>query len=399
MNKIRIGQIYKTANKALLLHKGRTALTMLGVIIGVFAVVSLVSMGIGVQNYIQDQFDSFGANLVYVVPGNVSFERGGGDPAKLFGNNKLDEKHLDLIETELSDVILYPAPTIQTSKRINYKANSYLASMLASNYNFGELYNIELEEGRMFTKVEERGDSRVILIGPEVKDELFRNRSPIGLKVKIDNHQYEVIGVIKKKGPDFDNGAFLPYTTYKKDFTDTNFSSIGVKVKDPDQMDTVMKQIEITLLSDLEQDEFSVLSQEDIVSSIQNILSILTTAVGAIAGISLLVGGIGIMNIMLVSVTERIKEIGLRKALGATPKDIAYQFIIEAILISVGGGLIGLLFGWLASLGARSFVRTEVPLWAVVLAVGFSVLVGLVFGSYPAIKASKKDPIESLRYE
>ncbi|KKS18744.1 MAG: Efflux ABC transporter, permease protein [candidate division WWE3 bacterium GW2011_GWC1_41_7] len=177
------------------------------------------------------------------------------------------------------------------------------------------------------------------------------------------------------------------------------FSSIVAKVRNTENVDLATREIKIALLKDLKEEDFTVLSQSDILSSIQNILQILTIGIGAIAGISLLVGGIGIMNIMLVSVTERIKEIGLRKALGATQLDIAMQFLIESVFLSLGGGLIGLLLGWLGTYASRTFLRTEIPWWAVALAFGFSVLVGVIFGTYPAITAAKKDPVEALRYE
>nr|MBP7927818.1 FtsX-like permease family protein [Patescibacteria group bacterium] len=178
-----------------------------------------------------------------------------------------------------------------------------------------------------------------------------------------------------------------------------NFAGISVKARNADQIPQTISQIKLALLRDLEEDDFSVISTEDVLQSIQSVLQMLTAGIGAIAGISLLVGGIGIMNIMLVSVTERIKEIGLRKALGATPINIALQFLFESIMISVAGGSIGLFLGWGASRIAANFVRTEVPVWTAVLAIGFSVVVGVLFGTYPAIKASKKDPIEALRYE
>ena len=240
---------------------------------------------------------------------------------------------------------------------------------------------------------------RVVVMGPNVVKELFPNSNPIGEKIKVEDVSYEVIGYTKKKGADYDDNVYVPYTVAMEDFEIENYQGIIVKAKNRDEMELTKKQVTLALLRDLDKDDFQIISPEDILESINDILSILTAAVGAIAGISLIVGGIGIMNIMLVSVTERIKEIGLRKAVGASPKDIAMQFLIESVMISVGGGAIGLLFGWLASLAVRSFVRTQVPLWAVLLSFIFSVLVGVVFGTYPAIKASRKDPIEALRYE
>lgn len=393
---IKFTEVYRTSSTALLLHKGRTILTMLGVIIGVFAVVSLVSMGIGVQNYIQDQFESLGANVIFVMPGRIDFSD---DPAKSFGNIQLEDKHIDILETYATEYIDAVSPNIVFGKNIDYKTKSYYGTVYGVTSNIQDIFNVDLESGRFFSDKEDKAKAKVAIISPLITEELFPNTNPIGKKIKVEDNTYEVIGTTKKKGQDWDEIVYIPYEKVRADFDVDTIASISVRAVDSDNMDLALKEVEFALLRDLEDDEFSVVSAEDILSSIQNVLGIVTAAIGAIAGISLLVGGIGIMNIMLVSVTERIKEIGLRKALGATPRSIALQFMLEAVMISVGGGLIGLLFGWLASLAAQPFVRAEVPLWAVGLAFGFSVLVGVLFGTYPAIQASKKDPIEALRYE
>lgn len=393
---IKIAEIYKSSQKALLLHKGRTALTMLGVIIGVFAVISLVSMGIGVQNYVTDQFESLGSNILFVMPGNADFTS---DPANTFGRVKFEEKHTELIRRHAADYIELVSPSVRFSGTVEYKTKSYYSSIYAPNYQAQEVFDLSIQEGRYFTENEQDNEIRVVVLGPNVVDELFPNSSPINEKIKIEDVTYEIIGYTKKKGPDYDDNVYIPYTVAMDDFEIDNYQGIIVKAKSKDDIELAKKQVTLALLRDLDNDDFQILSPEDVLESINDILAILTAAVGAIAGISLLVGGIGIMNIMLVSVTERIKEIGLRKAVGASPRDIALQFLIESVMISVGGGAIGLLFGWLASLAARSVVRTQVPLWAILLSFMFSVLVGVVFGTYPAIKASKKDPIEALRYE
>lgn len=391
-----ITDTFDSAIKTLANNKARTILTMLGVIIGVFAVVTLVALGKGVQNYITEQFNALGTNLVFIAPGNIDFTD---DPAKSFTNNKLDEKHMKLVETYASDVVEAITPSYRAGKIVEYKNKNYYATFLGSSEKADVIFNIPLKEGRNFTKNEVNSKSRVAIIGPLVEEEFFSNTSAIGKSIVVDGDRYEVIGVAIKKNQDFDDNVRVPYTALEETLGIDKFSGIAIKVKDDISLDRAIKQIELALLRDLDDDDFTVLSPEDILASFNNILGILTAALGGIAGISLFVGGIGIMNIMLVSVTERTKEIGLRKAVGATPANIGAQFLIESILISVTGGALGLLFGLGATFIARQWVQAEITSGAVLLAFGFSVFVGIVFGTYPALSAAKKDPIEALRYE
>lgn len=388
---------YKTANKALLHNKARTALTMLGVIIGVFAVAMMVSLGRGAQNYITDQFEELGSNLIFVSPGaDTGFSR---DPAESYSRNQLEKKHIDLIKTYAGDYVRYVDAYIATGATARYKTNSYYASVIGAGSDSQYIYNYKIDRGRFFTPAEVRGQKKVIILGPIVVDELFSGLNPIGKKIKLDDDTYEVVGTFEEKGQNFDQGVIIPYTAAENTFNVKNLTGISIKAIDENEIDTTMKQVEKAMLRDLKTDDFTVLSQQEILGSIQNILGILTTAIGGIAAISLLVGGIGIMNIMLVSVTERTREIGLRKAVGATPNVIAAQFLTESVLISLGGGVLGLLLGYGGTFAIQRFIRAEIPWWAVVLAFGFSAGVGILFGTYPAVKASKKDPIESLRYE
>lgn len=389
-------EIFKTSISNLMANKVRSTLTMLGVIIGVFSVVILVAIGNGIESFIVGQFNSLGSNLVLIAPGNFEFND---DPAKAFSRNKLDDKHIKLIETHASDVVAYVTPSIRVSENIKYKTNRYAITAIGGNHNATNIFNYEIDQGRFFTEQEEKSEAKVIVLGAQIKTELFGSGEALGKSVQIGDDKYEVIGYFKSKGRNLDDNAVAPYTAIRNTFDVKNFSSIGTKLKDGVDIELGMRKVELALARDLDEDEFTVFSQADILSSIQNILRILTLGIGSIAGISLVVGGIGIMNIMLVSVTERTREIGLRKALGATPANIATQFMLEALFISVLGGLIGVTLGWLGTFISRQFVEAVVPLWAVTLAVGFSLAVGLIFGTYPAVKASKKDPIEALRYE
>jgi putative ABC transport system permease protein len=385
----------KTATAALVRNKVRAFLTMLGVIIGVFSVVLLIALVKGLQNYITDQFNSLGSNLVFILPGKMTGGTAGGG----FMSSKLKEKHIDLINNYAGEYIEAMTQAYQASANASYRSNDFYSNILGTNYQIFDIAHLELTSGRMFTKSEEMAKARVAVIGPQVASHLFTNRSPVGQRIKLDNESYLVIGVTESKGPDDDARITIPYTTMKDAFNLQSVSEILIKAKDTNDLQGTMKAIRLALMRDLKSDDFTVMSQEDILSSIQNILKMLQIGLGAIASISLLVGGIGIMNIMLVSVTERTKEIGLRKALGATSRNIGLQFLIESVMISVSGGIIGVVLGWLGSLVGRMYIRTEVPWWAVLLAFGFSMVVGVAFGTYPAASAAKKDPIEALRYE
>jgi len=389
-------QTLKTALNSLRLNVVRSFLTMLGVIIGVFSVILLISIVRGFQNYIVDQFSALGSNLVFVSPGKVS---AGSDPGAIYTGNKLEQKHIDLIQRSLSNDIISISSITEVGKMVKYKTNSYYATLVGGSYESGNIFDIALQSGRFYSKAEQMSKARVAVISPLVEKELFPSRNPVGQTIKIESYSFEIIGLAKEKGSQFDDRIYIPDTTVKDVLGIDKFNGIVLKAKDANKIDQLITDTKLVLLRDLKPEDFTVLSQKDILNTVQSVLHILTLGLGAIAGISLLVGGIGIMNIMLVSVTERTREVGLRKALGATSIDIGLQFLIESVVISISGGLIGLLLGWLGSLVGRSFIKTEVPLWAVLLAVGFSVLVGVVFGTYPAIKASRKDPIEALRYE
>ncbi|MCA9302116.1 ABC transporter permease [Candidatus Nomurabacteria bacterium] len=369
---------------------------MLGVIIGVYSVVTLVALGRGVQNYIQDQFDAIGSNLLFVSPGKSDFA---GDPASSLTRNRLAEKHINMIKRLNSPSISGVTPYIVTGDNVTYKTKSYYSTVVGVSDNALDIFNYALQEGRNFTSVEQNNSAKVAIIGPLVKKELFLSNSPIDKKIKLGEESYTVIGVFEEKGSNYDDQVIIPSSSAKDTFDIKNYSNIVIKTTSPDEVDLVAKEVQIELLKDLDEDEFSILNSQDILNSIQNILAILTAGLGAIAGISLFVGGIGIMNIMLVSVTERTREIGLRKALGATSVNVAIQFMLEAVTLSVFGGLIGLFLGYLTSLAVQSFVRAEITPIAIILAFLFSVVVGVIFGTYPAVQASKKDPIEALRYE
>jgi putative ABC transport system permease protein len=387
-------EVVKTSKKAVLSNKIRSSLTMLGVIIGVSAVILLIAIGRGVQNYITDQFAALGSNLVFIMPGKGFAQNG--PPS---GLNKLEDKHIKILENQTGDLIDKITPEIVANKTLSYRNEDFLGSLIGLGNEGPAVFNFEVKDGRLYSQAEANAGERVVVIGPVVKDKLFGSADAVGKKIKIDDKTFTVVGVFKEKSQSFDDSTFMPRKTIENELNAKTFLAIVIKIKDEKNIARNMKAFERALLRDLKPDDFTVQSQSEILGSIQSIVEILTIGLGSIAGISLLVGGIGIMNIMLVSVTERTREIGLRKALGATSNNIALQFLIESIMLSVGGGVIGIILGWLLAFIPRTYIRTEVTWWAVLLAFGFSAAVGILFGTYPAMKASKKDPIEALRYE
>ena len=392
-----VKETFKSALKSLSLNKVRSFLTMLGVIIGVFSVISLVSLVGGVQNYVEGRFEELGSNLIFVMSGNANGSNRGF--ASSFANSNLKEKHADMILSFANEYIDMVSPETPTYRTIKYKTKSYYSGIIGLSYEANKMFNINPDEGRFFSKTEQNNSSRVVVLGYELNRKLFGEEKPLSKRIKIDGKSYEVIGVLPKKNPNYDESLVAPYKTVLDNFEGSSITSITARAIKGVDINDATKQVELALLRDLNNDEFTVMTQEDVLNSIEGILNILTIALVSISSISLLVGGIGIMNIMLVSVTERTKEIGLRKALGATSKDIKLQFMTEAILISTAGGVIGLLLGWLSTVVISSLIKAAVPFWAIPLALGFSMFVGVLFGTYPAVKASKKDPIEALRYE
>lgn len=386
----------KTAFLALQKNKVRSFLTMLGVVIGVFAVTTLVSVVRGFQNYVQDQFNSLGSNLIFVLPGKISFS---GDPSKNFTGNKLKYSHVERILTDAVQAVDAVTPWYELSKRVDYKSKSFYGAVGGINEEAPALFNLKIQQGSFYGKSDISAKKKVAVIGSDVKKELFNSKDPVGEKIKIDGETYTIVGVLEPKSQNYDNFTYIPYTTVESQFKIKNVGSIVIKGKENIDVNETKSIVRTALLKDLKDADFTVSTQEDLLQSINGILKIIESGLAAIAAISLLVGGIGIMNIMLVSVTERTREIGLIKALGATSRDISTQFLIEAMFISITGGLIGLVAGLLSTLIARNWIPAEIPIWTVAVSLGFSFFVGIVFGTYPAIKAGKKDAIVALRYE
>lgn len=396
---MKFSELLSLALQSLRSNKLRSGLTTLGIIIGVFAVILLISIGSGLQKYITDQISGLGSNLIFVIPGRVGGARTAGGQQ----TNKLTIQDAKQMQLRLKDFAKV-GPIIQKSTTVKFENRENKAtSVLGTTANYPDIVKTEIAKGSFFTLSQERSGSRVALIGNTVAENLFQNKNPIGKKISVSGNRYSVIGVTKKRGSTFgidqDNVVIIPINSAQKQFGVTNVNTIYLSAIKPSYVGLVKTRATQILMKRLTDDDFTIQTQEQTLSTIQSITGVLTVALGGIAAISLIVGGIGVMNIMLVSVTERTKEIGLRKALGARPTDILKQFLLEAVILSISGGTIGILLGLVSSFVLSQFFASDVQLWSVLLAFGFSVGVGVIFGIAPAIKASRLSPIEALRYE
>ncbi len=393
-------ELLKLSINALKVNKMRSILTMLGVIIGVFAVIVLVSMGSGLKKYITDQISGLGSNLIFVIPGQVGGSRtpGGQQTNKLTIN---DARRLDTKLKAIADV----GPVVQKPSTIKYKNKTdKQVSVLGTTSNYPDIViNAGTTRGVYFNLSQEKSGAHVTVIGKTVQERLFGDGNPIGEKISVEGKKYTIIGVMKKRGAlfgiDQDNAIVIPINAATRQFGVDKVNAIYLAAKRPELVELVKKQARQALLQRLTEDDFTLQTQEQTLNTIGSVIGALTIALGGIAAISLLVGGIGVMNIMLVSVTERTKEIGLRKALGAKRSDILSQFIFEAIMLSVTGGVIGIILGLGVSVLLSQVFLSEVTPWSVFLAFLFSVAVGLIFGIAPAYRASRLSAIEALRYE
>jgi len=330
-------------------NKLRTALTTLGIIIGVFAVILLVSLGTGLQKYITDQVSGLGSNLIFVVPGKIGGARTPGGQQ----TNRLTFADSKLLTTKLKDVAEV-GPVIQKVATAKYQSKSDKeTSVLGTSANYPKIVKTNLIKGAYFTSAQERSGAKVAIIGLTVWDKLFNLQDAQGKQISIAGNRYTVIGVLEKKGSVFgmdqDNTIIIPITSAQRQFGVTNVNSIYISALKPELVSLVQRRAKSALLTRLTEDDFTLQTQEQTLSTISSITNVLTIALGGIAAISLIVGGIGVMNIMLVSVTERTKEIGLRKALGARRMDILKQFLLEAVMLSLTGGIIGIALGLGAS--------------------------------------------------
>jgi putative ABC transport system permease protein len=412
-----VWQSVRVALRGITSNKLRAFLTMLGIIIGVGAVIALLSVGRGVQDQITKQIQSTGSNLITIVPGgqrssNVQVAAAGGSQGML-----TSEDAAALIGAALPEIAAV-SPEFGTGGQVSYGSQSSFGQITGVTPDYLIVRNASVANGEFIDTAHIDGVSQVVVLGSSIATALFGDEDPVGKTVKLNRANYRVIGVLEAKGgvslTSVDNSAFVPLTTAQRRLigaargfgTAQRLSTIAVSAASEEQVDAAIASITEILRQEhkvqFQQDDFTVISQKQILGVFDQVTGILTAFLGAIAAISLLVGGIGIMNIMLVSVTERTREIGIRKAVGAKKRDILTQFLVEAIVLSVVGGAGGIAAGWAIgqvvnrlNLGFQTLISPE----SIALAVGFSVAVGLFFGIYPSTRAASLHPIDALRYE
>jgi len=407
MLKPSINDLIKSSFRSILKNKGRTILTSLGIIIGVASVILLTSIGNGLQIYISQQFESLGANTVFLSPGKIFNDKGGFDSgtSNRFISTSFNLTDLSNLKRSVKNTTIVPV-SISMVKIKSSKTTKTDVTVIGSSYQYATVSNYlpSSGNGRYFTKEEEDKKADVIVLGYGLANDLFPSGNALGKKIIVQSKNMKIIGILDKKGgsfggPDVDQYAFTPIGNVFSFTGNQKINQMVIKTQAKEQVPQVKDEITKIMLKKYDKDAFTVFDSSQLLSSINSIIGILTIGLSGIAAISLIVGGIGIMNIMLVTVSERTKEIGLRKAIGAYPRAILIQFLIEAIILSSFGGAIGIAIGWLGSLGINNFFPAKVTLSSIMIAFSVSTLVGIVFGVVPARKASKLSPIEALRYE
>ena len=407
--------LVKTALKGLFTNRSRSFLTILGIVIGITAIMLVVSLGAGAQNLILGEVQGIGTNTIAILPGRQP--TGPSDAGQLYSDS-LKPRDLIALQNKANVPGLKGImPVVLGAETASYGSNTYQVSLFGATNLISQIFSLEPAEGQFFDQSDVDSLGNVVVIGSKVASHLFDNQDPLNQNLKMGGKNFRIVGILPASGGgslfNFDDMIIAPYTTAQEYLLGQKyFNRIIAEANDGANVTIVSADIQATLeashnITDITKDDFYVQTQQDLANRLSTITSALTYFLVAVASIALFVGGVGIMNIMLVSVTERTREIGLRKALGARDRDILLQFLLEAILLTVIGGIIGIILGaglaFLVAFGLSHFLAVNwgfvFPWSGAIMGLTVSAVIGLIFGGYPASQASKKSPIEALRYE
>jgi putative ABC transport system permease protein len=407
---MRFNDLFEESYSALISNKVRTALTILGIVIGIGSVIAMVAIGQGSQKSIQASIQSIGSNLLIVTPG-AQRNIGAGVSAGRGSAQTLTQADADAIKAQVTNV-LGVSPELSRRYQVTAKGTNTNTSVFGASSDYAIVHSVSVNSGSFITDSDVKSNAKVAVLGPTAATDLFgSSTNPIGQTVRINQLIFKVVGVtVAKGGTGFNNPddyIFIPISTAEHYLAGASYvSQVSVEADNAQDMTMVQQQITNLLLerhkiSDSASADFTVLNQADIVSAASGVTNTLTMLLASIAGISLVVGGIGIMNMMLTTVTERTREIGLRKAIGATRSNINLQFLTEAVILTFTGGFLGIILGWILSALVTKFagIAASISPSSVLLAFGVSAAIGLIFGYYPARRASRMNPIEALRFE